>query len=203
VRKLPDENGEVETTIGYIVPPGRYTVRVRFDQEVVETSFELVKDPRITASHADLEKQYQLLLGIRDAHNRVNRDVMRARRIRAQLEWWQTRSDVGEDVRKEAQRLGTELTAIEEIFTNPKQLHDTDRLKMRGGLDGKLADLPHAIAGADAPPTRQARDVFEKHETRVNEVCARLDDLVTTDLAQFDERIRALGVPLIDAHGDA
>jgi hypothetical protein len=36
----------------------------------------------------------------------------------------------------------------------------------------------------------------------VNEVCARLDDLVTTDLAQFDERIRALGVPLIDAHRD-
>ena len=201
VRKLPDEDGKVEAATGYIVPPGRYTVRLRLDQDVIEKSFDLVKDPRVAATDEDLEDQHRLLLDIRDAHNGVNAAVLRARRIRAQIEPWRERSDLADDLRDEAKRLCDVLTALEAALTNPKQAHAADRLRMRVGLDGKFADLPLAIAGADAAPTRQAREVFEKHETLANELLARLDDLVNTDLAQFDASIRAAGVPLVHAKG--
>ena len=74
----------------------------------------------------------------------------------------------------------------------------TDRLKLAVGLDGKLSDLPFAIAGADAPPTPQAQLVYEKHRALADETFARIDELAAGEVAKLGERIHAAGVPLVD-----
>lgn len=199
VRKLPDDKGHVEIATGYFVPPGQYTVQMRLgNSEVVEREFDLVKDPRLSVTDDELKAQHALLLAIRDTHNQVNEGVLRIRNIRAQLEAWRDRSDVDVTIREEATRLCAELTEIEQVLTNPKQGHPTDRLKMAVGLDGKLSDLPFAIAGADAPPTPQARLVYEKHRALAEETFARIDALAAGDVAKLGERIHAAGVPLVD-----
>ena len=84
------------------------------------------------------------------------------------------------------------------MLTNPKIAHGTDRLQQPVGLDGKLEDLPFAIASADARPTRQAAEVFEKHRTRADATLSRLDTFVTGEIAALSQRILDTGVQWVD-----
>ena len=81
---------------------------------------------------------------------------------------------------------------------NGNPVTGTDFLKLPSGLDGKLADLPAAIAGADVAPTRQAREVYEKHCALADATLGRLEELAANDVAALDTRIREAGVSLVD-----
>lgn len=198
VLKLPDDKGVVKRATGYVVPPGEYTARLHLSNEVVERKFELVKDPRVSASDDDLKSQHDLLLAIRNTRSAVNDNILRIRRIRSQLESWRDRTDVDESIREEAKELCAALTEIECVLTNPDIKHATDRLKLPVGLDGKLEDLPAAIAGSDSAPTDAARGVYEKHKTRAEEAFAKLDALCESKIASLGERIRKAEAPLLD-----
>ena len=198
VKTLPDEERKISTRTGYLVPPGTYAVRFRLGDDTIERGFELRKDPRVGAKDEDLVDQYELLLQIRDTHNAVHDGIARTRKIRTQVEPWRERPDVDAAVRELAGDIFKGLTQVEEVLTNPKQRHATDYLKLPTGLDGKLADLPAAIAGADAAPTGQAREVFEKHRTLADSTLARLDEIATEKLGELEARLRETGVALFD-----
>ena len=197
-RTLPDETGQIGTRTGYFVPPGTYTVRFRLGDATVERRFELRKDPRVDASDADLEAQYDLRIRIRDTRNDVLDGIVRVRKIRAQVEPWGRRADVDPALRESARSICKALTEVEEVLTNPKQRHAADRLVLPVGLDGKLEDLPAAVTGFDAAPTRQVREVYEKHRALAEETLARLEEIARRDVAGLEAKLAEARVPLVD-----
>ncbi len=74
------------TTSGPRAAPGTYQVRLTVgDRELTET-FEVVKDPRIDATQADLQEQFDFLVRIRDRVSEANDAVARIRDIRGQVD---------------------------------------------------------------------------------------------------------------------
>ena len=56
-----------------VAPPGRYRARLTVGGQELERPFEIRKDPRITATDADLQEQFALMVQIRDRLSEANR----------------------------------------------------------------------------------------------------------------------------------
>ncbi|MEK6610998.1 MAG: glycosyl hydrolase, partial [Gemmatimonadota bacterium] len=71
---------------GPMAPPGSYQVRLTVGRWSRTHPFNLLKDPRVTATQADLAQQFALLIRIRDRVGAANDAVTRIRDLKTQLD---------------------------------------------------------------------------------------------------------------------
>jgi photosystem II stability/assembly factor-like uncharacterized protein len=71
---------------GPIVAPGKYVVRLKVDGQSFSQPLTVARDPRITASDADIEQSVKTLLSIRDDISHASDTVNRIEWLRKQLE---------------------------------------------------------------------------------------------------------------------
>jgi hypothetical protein len=72
-------------TNGPIAPPGTYSVRMTVGNDAQTHPVRVRKDPRSTATDADLQQQFQLLIQIRDKVTEANNGVRTVRNMRWQV----------------------------------------------------------------------------------------------------------------------
>ncbi|MDI3341710.1 MAG: glycosyl hydrolase, partial [Sphaerobacter sp.] len=188
------------TAPGPLAPPGRYQVRLTVGDRSWTEWFEVVKDPRVTATQEDFDAQFALLVQIRDKLSQTHAAVNRIRRIKRQLEEWERRAEglpAHPEVRQRAQAVTDALTAIEEDLIQVKAKVREDALNYPLKLNAKLGSLMAVVASADARPTRQAVEVFAELARQVDACLARLDETVQRDVEGFGALLREVGVPLV------
>lgn len=190
-------------------PPGRYDLEMEVeaaDGTVVRRTagFEVVADPRVAATAADLEERFALEWAIRDALSEVNGSLSRVRELRDALAGLEKAlPKEGSEAAKAAIEAARErLDAVEGLCTQIKWKGREDGIRYAAGLDSQLVHLFAVVASADARPTKQARAFFEQLRERVNAALAAADALVPE--AQAVERQAAdLGVGLLASLADA
>jgi photosystem II stability/assembly factor-like uncharacterized protein len=200
--RIPGDKSAEFTTAGPRVPPGAYRARLAIGDADFTESFQILADPRVEASATDFAAQFEFGLRIRDAMSRMNEAIIGLRDVREQLAGWEKRlsrlKDAG-DVRSEAKRLTTRLTAIEEELLNTKSSsrfgYPPPNVPTR--LQQKLAMLAAMNASADAAPTKQSSEVLDALLAQVDTHLKTLDELLRTDLAALNESIRNLNLPAI------
>ena len=185
---------------GPLAPPGIYQVQLKVGEQTYTQSFEVRKDPRIAASQEDLQQQFDLLQAIRARVSEVHEAVNTVRGIRRQADEWE-RSTTGLDIHESLAALGKtlkdKLSPIEEGLIQPKVKDQVDGLSEPIRLSAKLAILAGAVASADAPPTRQARLLFDDLSARVATLTGQLREIIDTDVATFNNRVREASLPAI------
>ena len=196
-RPGPAAGADADSTRGWLVPPGRYTARLRVGDASLTADFEVFADPRLSVTTADLQEQYAFLMEVRDKVSLVNGGIDRLRRARSQLEPWAARRDA-DDLASATKAVLERLRAVEEKLTQPRFTHDTDRLKVPGGLDVKIRSVTDVVASADNAPTRQAREVYAELAERADAVLAELDSVLGEGVADLNRRIAASGLAAID-----
>src|SRR5205823_9229184 len=75
-------------TRGPISPPGTYQVRVTADSQTQTQTFAIKREPRLLAdvTDAELQKQFDLAMKIRDKTSQANEAVLLVRGIRPQID---------------------------------------------------------------------------------------------------------------------
>ena len=191
------------STDGPIAAPGQYQVRLSVGGETQTQPFTIVKDPRVAATQADFDAQFDLLLKIRDHLSRAHAGINQLREIRAQVEEWEKRigdrAD-GAPARAAAAALKEALGGVEEELIQRRSKALEDPLNFPIKLNNKLASLSGAVASADAAPTRQAYAVYDDLTTKIGQHLITLATIVETDVAAFNQRVRALDLPAIAPH---
>ncbi len=185
---------------GPLAAPGRYQVRLKVGERTATETFEIVKDPRVTATQEDLEAQSELLIQIRDRISETHDGINTIRNVRQQVEEWERRTEGQPEhdrVAEAGKGLKEKLAAVEEELTQVKAKNRQDTLDSPIKLNAKLATLAGVVASADAAPTRQARAVFAELSRRVEEQLGRLRGIVETEVAAFNALIREAEVPAI------
>ncbi|MEM9328777.1 MAG: glycosyl hydrolase, partial [Bacteroidota bacterium] len=81
------------TTDGPKAVPGTYKVVLSTNGEEQEQTFEIVKDPRTTASQGDLEVQLDFLLSVRDKLSETNDAIITIRKVREQINGVMSKTD--------------------------------------------------------------------------------------------------------------
>jgi photosystem II stability/assembly factor-like uncharacterized protein len=196
-KKVPDDKTLPFLPPGPVALPGRYQVRLTVGDQSLTQSFEIVPDPRHTASFEDLEKQFRFLIDVRDTLNRVQDAIIQIRDLQDQVGGWEKRlkgRDDGKELAEQASSLKKSLTAIEGELVEKKA---DSPLQYPERINAKLAALIFYADWVDAAPTHQGYDVFQILRERVETQLGRLQDFINSDLEAFNSRIREATIPAV------
>jgi photosystem II stability/assembly factor-like uncharacterized protein len=135
---------------GPIVAPGKYSVRLKVDGQLITQPLTIAADPRITASTADIDLSVKTQLSIRDDISKVSDTVNQIEWIRKQLE------DVKSMLRppKEKENASDDEDEYEgptlapappQTLSESETKRRTDLLASTENLDKKLESIEHKL----------------------------------------------------------
>jgi hypothetical protein len=175
-----DEGGP----IGPMVLPGQYQVKLTVDGKALTAPLTVKLDPAVTATQADLQKQFDLLMQIWQATKQDHEIFNQIMDLRTQLE------DVHNALEGKVMDLALDLNqyhaeASEEMLNYPIE------------LNSKLGYLANAVDSADSAPTQQQVEVFRIYQQRLTQDVARWSELQSHDLAALNRSMRSAGYPIV------
>ncbi len=163
-----------------IAPPGNYRVRLSVDGEVIEQPFEIIRDPTVKASDADLRAQFDLMVDIRDRFSDVSNTVLRIRKARAALVG--RLAEFPEDSGAKAKATLEQLRQIEGILMIWMGSEAHPMMWSPPGLTEKLSALSSAVSSGDAKPTDSMYSVFEDLSERFDVQRSRLNQIIEQEV---------------------
>ena len=186
--------------LGPLALPGRYQVRLTVDGRSQTVPLEVKLDLRLSVEQADLQKQFDLRLQIRDELSRVYDAVNQIQDVRAQLGGLQKRLPENKPVVTAASDLDKKLLAVRDNLAQMQISANEDSLRYPQRVDSKLAYLGMAVGdGSDSAPTEADYKEFDKLKKQVDDFLALWAELQKTGLAAFqrmlaEEHIQAIVV---------
>jgi len=179
--------------------PGNYQVRLTVPGGKPQTApLEIKLDPRLKTSQADLAKQFDLAMKIRDRVKDDHDAVKQIRDVRAQLKALETRlknEPRGKDLITAAEQLDKKMTSIEEELIQVKSKSSEDPLNYPIKVDDKLMGLGGTVESAETAPTRQSYEVFDELSHQLDTQLAKWKEIQATDLVELNNRLRKENVP--------
>jgi photosystem II stability/assembly factor-like uncharacterized protein len=185
---------------GPIAVPGNYQVRLTVRGKSYTQPLEIKEDPRLKVEQADLQKQFDLLLQIRDQVSKVDEAINQINSVKRQIDDLDKRlpkDDHGKAVRDAGKKLTQKIDPVEDALIQSKAKSGQDVLNYPIRLNNELVALAGSISGADAAPTPQSYQVFTMLKQRSDEQLTRWDEVVKTDIAGFNQLVRQQDVPTI------
>jgi photosystem II stability/assembly factor-like uncharacterized protein len=197
IRKAKIDWGD--PSVGPMVPPGRYQAKLTANGETQTVSFEVMPEPRVNVSAADLAEQTRFALQVRDDITKVAGMVHGLQSIRAQVK---ARNEAlkgvaaASELVKSGEALLPRLDALEAKLHNPKAEVTYDILAMKGGaqLYSQLSPLYTFAYEADGAPTKGMRDVYAGYAARLAEGDAEWKQ-VLAEVETLNRKAREAGVP--------
>ena len=200
---LEDEMGKahVAGTPGLAVVPGGYQVRLSVGEWIQTQPLQIEILPGLSTTVEALQEQYDLAAEIAGELKEVYDGVTTLRDIEAQttgilarIEKAGIEMDGAGEISEAAQAMTAKLSEIEKKMTRGRVIFDT------GGsipplLDDELVLLYAYVAGGLDPPTAGAYERFNDLKPQVAELMGKLQEVISTDLAAFNEKVRAQNLP--------
>jgi len=188
------------STRGPLAPPGNYKLRLTVDDEVQNTTFNLIKDLRTESSDADLQKQFDFLIGVRDKLSQANQAVIDIRSVKEDINYLRKKlkdKNNVEDILNELKELESELTVVENNIHETRNEARQDPLNFGIKLNNQLAFLATTEGASDFPPTDQAIAYKEEVSGKIDTELEGLSNILSTKLADINQMIAEKNIPFI------
>jgi photosystem II stability/assembly factor-like uncharacterized protein len=188
------------STRGPEAVPGHYQVRLTVLGKSYTAPLEVAPDPRLKVTQADLQKQFDLLLKIRDKLSQTDDTINQIRDLRSQINDINKRlkDDPREKTIADAGKtLDKKMTKVEEALIQTKAKSSQDVLNFPIRLNNQLSALGGVVGSADSAPTRQSYEVFDMLGRQVDEQLANWRNIVATDVKGYDDLVRQQNVPAL------
>lgn len=156
---------------GPMIPPGQYQVKLTAGGKQYTAPLEVKMDPRIHATQADLQKQYEIAIKLRDRVTDVHNQVLQIRQARTALEAARNGADSAK--LQAIDEVEQKITAVEAELTQVKSTNLSAALVYPIMLDAQYADLGNVVESSDSAPPAQVYDVFQDYERRREDLTAK------------------------------
>jgi len=185
---------------GPMAPAGNYQVRLTANGKNVTVPLELKVDQRVKVSPADLQKQFELAMQIRDRVGEVHQTVEEIREARTQLHALDRR--LGEDGRfkpivSASETLEKKMTPVEEKLLQVNAKSSEATLNFPVMIDERLHSLLDTLDGYDAPPTQAQVQAFSELTQESAPLIAQWKQIMSSDLVALNDMIKKESVPVI------
>jgi len=184
------------TTTGPVAPPGTYAVKLTAGGESQVQRFLVKKDPRGTATDADLQEQFRLLIAIRDKTTEANNAIRMVRNMR-----WNVNDRSGKltgDKAGEFKSIATtmmgELTSAEQEVYQTKNESNQDPLNFPIKLNNEIAGVATFVGQGEYRPTKQAYQVFDELKVELDKQLKALKSSMDNNLPKLNAILRAAGL---------
>jgi hypothetical protein len=190
-----------DNQMGYIkgphAVPGTYQVTLAVGDDEMTESFEVVKEAGVPATQDDLQKQFDLLMGIRDKVSNTHKVINQMRDVRVQLKGWQERIkglDSAEPIVSAAKDIENQVLEIEKLLMVP----DTragwpDSFNNGVRLAAQLSGLTFDVALGDYQPTNEQVSAYGEMVDEIDAEVDKFNDLVNGNLAEFNTMLSNAG----------
>ena len=185
---------------GPLVVPGTYEIKLTVSGKSETAKLEVTKDPRVSASQADLEKQEELALRIRDRVTAGHEAVNQIRSVRSQIDALKKRLSAdasAKPVLDAAEALTKKMNAVEEKIIQPKSKSGEDPLNYPIQVADQFVALQETVESADTAPTAAAVTVYEELNKRLEVQLAAWHEIQSKDLAALNTEIQKAKIPAI------
>jgi len=175
---------------GPLAVPGQYHVRATAGGATQTQPLIIRKNPEYAhVSEADLQKQFDLAIQIRDRTTEANQAVIDIRDLKTQIK---ERLEKSKNARlKEAGALVVKrLAAVEEEIYQVRNRSNQDPLNFPIKINNRIAALRRSVESGDNPPTDASYVVFKELSGELQKQLDALAAIQRGDLANFN---RALG----------
>ncbi|HUA84659.1 MAG TPA: hypothetical protein VMB85_12415 [Bryobacteraceae bacterium] len=176
---------------GPIAAPGTYRADLTVGGQTYTQSFEVVKDPRVAYSDAELEEQFQFMKRVSDRLEQTMATVKRIRDMREHAE--QMAAQAKKEGRNAAEldaaikALNDKLYPIEERLVQFRARASEDLINYPTGIDSKLARLLDFSSMADAPPTEGEKELYGRLSEGVSDRIRLVDQVEKTEYANVEK----------------
>jgi len=187
-------------TDGPVALPGDYQVKLTVQGKSYTAPLEIKPDPRIKAAQADLEKQFDLRLKIRDRVTQAHDTINEIRDIRAQINALNKRLEgqpQAKAVAEAGKQLDKKMTEVEEVLVQTKAKSNQDVLNYPIRLNNYLVALGRVVESADGAPTQASYDVFNMLSRQLDEQLAKWREILNTDVPVYDAVVKNQNVPAV------
>jgi len=180
--------------------PGKYEVRLTVLGKTYTAPLEIQPDPRLKVSQADLQKQFDLLLKIRDKMTATDDAINQMRDVREQIGIINKRlknDPRAKTVADAGKALDKKMTEVEEALIQTKAKSGQDVLNFPIRLNNQMAALGGVVESADSAPTQQSYEVFEMLSKAIDEQVAKWKSIVATDVKAYNDLVKQQDVPAL------
>jgi photosystem II stability/assembly factor-like uncharacterized protein len=193
-------------TGGIRVVPGEYEVRLIANGATQAHRFTVLPDPRLKdVAQADYVAQFETARQLRDTLESLNRalETMRGVRAQAKASMEQAgKAGVSAELAPLAAALDASLDSLERQMTEPRIKVAYDVLRFGGRLDNQLAETYGNVTGTNGyihggPEGRPTAGAVLRAGELVGQwtpLAARLEAVLSRDVAAFNAKVSALGV---------
>ncbi len=180
--------------------PGTYQVKLTVGTESQVQDFEILKDPRITASQSDLLAQFDFLMQVRDKLTETHESIKQIREIRSLLNAYTDKlkdDDTYKQIVDFAKNINKNLTKIEETLYQVKNRSGQDPLNYPIRLNNRLSALASMASYGHNKPTEQMYEVRKDVTTKIDNELSQFRQIISQDIPKFNEMIFQQKVPAI------
>ena len=183
---------------GPMAPLGNYQVRIRVGNIQETENFEIKIDPNLEQiTPADIRRQFELSMQIRNATNSANQAVIQIRLIRSQLKKLMNNHELS-NLNASVHKIIEETRKIEETLYQVKNQSNQDPLNFPIKLNNRLASLRRSVENGQARPTDAAYVVFDELKKELNPLLNQLETLLSEDLSRLNNAFKARGFKPIE-----
>jgi hypothetical protein len=204
--KIPAAIYDEGDPVGPLVMPGNYQARLTVAGKTSTAPIEVKIDPRLKTSIEDLQKQFDLMLKMRDRQEQMNRVILAIRDLRVQLNLVEKRWGAKDDAKpviEQSKALRKKIGAIEDEMIQVNSKASEDELNYPTKMNSWLGYLQAAVDSADTAPTEGEIGVFEFLNQKLDLQLAAWHAVLTTDVPAINDSMRKNGIALISAAAES
>jgi len=197
-KPLAQKSQEID---GPSVAPGNYSVVLHSNGKKIQSSFNVLMDPRLKISKTALEKQLSLLQKLYASLSNLNGAVNQLRQMKKRLlEIEKNLSPKHTALKTRINSILEKLKEIEVALVDPQRESHRDVLRHSGGLSDSLTDLISLVSIGDEAPTSQAIAVSQQVIGKVDEKISGLATIVAKDISSFSSTLKKSDLSLLEPH---
>ncbi|MEP6765081.1 MAG: glycosyl hydrolase, partial [Gemmatimonadaceae bacterium] len=183
---------------GPAMEPGTYKVTMTAGNNApVSAEFVVKRDPRSSATDADLMEQTRFALQVRDRITQANEGVITIRNLKREMDERAPKMASTTEFADLVKTFSTKLGTVEDSLYQTKNQSGQDPLNYPIRLNDQMGGLMSFVAGGERRPPKQSYDVYAVLGPKLDAEIARLERVIATDLPKVNAMLKKAGQPEI------
>ncbi|HKO14915.1 MAG TPA: glycosyl hydrolase [Gemmatimonadaceae bacterium] len=198
--EVKDVVNDEGSTLGPVVAPGTYRVRLTAAGRAIEQPLVVRPDPRMTATQQEYDAQVTLALQVQAKTNELSDAVSRILDIEQQLHSrvQETRKQpYGSQVSEAAKTLNRALEVVRDSLVEIHSHADQITLHYPIRLYNMLLSLADMVQSGAGTTTQQEGQIYRDVAAQTDRQLARLHAIESSELTSFNQMMRQLDVPAV------
>jgi photosystem II stability/assembly factor-like uncharacterized protein len=183
--------------VGPKATPGKYNIKMTYNDLVLQEEFEIVKDPRVKISQADYQNQLEFLIDVRDEVSRANQQIIDIRSIKNNMSFILDKTKDNNELQEMVNKYLDDISIIENNIHMTKNQSRQDPLNFGIRINNRIAFLLADSQRGDYPPTDQSKEFFSQVKKELDIEIINLKALVEMHSQKIEEYLKKNKIEVI------